>query len=319
MSTETGSAQILDGRATAKQIRSEVKENSERFIAEYGRPPGLTVILLGEDPASQIYTRNKERSARKCGMHSELMRLPETIGEDELIGIIKRLNADPAVDGILIQLPLPANMNSSRVLESVDARKDVDGFHPLNSGALFSGGEGLFPCTPSGVIELLKRYDVPLKGQHAVVLGRSNIVGKPMAMLLLREHCTVTICHSRTVDLAAHTSRADILVAAAGRPGIIRAEHVKPGAVVIDVGIHRLTTTDEVREYFGEDESRLAAVETKGSTLVGDVHPREVFPRAGMVTPVPGGVGPLTIALLLKNTLAAAHRRMTESGEQKKC
>ena len=299
---------LLDGRATAKAIRGEVAEGVGAFVADHGRPPGLTVVLVGEDPASSIYVRNKERAAAKCGMRSDVLRLAKDTPEAELRATVDRLNADPNVDGILVQLPLPKTIDSRRVLDRIAPHKDVDGFHPLNSGALFSGLEGLFPCTPSGVIELLKRYEIPLTGRHAVVLGRSNIVGKPMAMMLLAEHCTVTICHSRTVDLAAHMRTADIVVAAAGRPGLIRGEHVREGVVVVDVGIHRLTEEADVREYYGDDPKRLAALRDKGSTLVGDVHPREVRPKAGAWTPVPGGVGPLTIALLLKNTLVAAQR-----------
>jgi methylenetetrahydrofolate dehydrogenase (NADP+)/methenyltetrahydrofolate cyclohydrolase len=299
---------ILDGKKTAKQIRGEVTAGCAALQASHGVVPGLTVVLIGEDPASQIYVRNKERAARKAGMNSDIVRLPDNSTEQRVLDTVRALNADPAVHGILVQLPLPTGINERCVIETVDPAKDVDGFHPENAGRLVTGLPGFVPCTPAGVIELLKRNDIPLTGKNAVVLGRSNIVGKPMSLLLLRENCTVTICHSRTVDLAGQAARADILVAAVGRLGMVTADFIKPGAAVIDVGIHRVDDEATVRELFGDDKQRLATLAERGSTLAGDVHPLGARGKAGWLTPVPGGVGPLTIAMLLKNTLDAARR-----------
>ncbi len=299
---------ILDGRKTANEIRREVATGCAELQNSHGVVPGLTVVLVGEDPASQIYVRNKERAARKAGMKSEIVRLPRDAAEDSVLEAVRELNADASVHGILVQLPLPDGVDDQRVVEAVDPAKDVDGFHPENAGRLMTGLPGFVPCTPAGIIELLKRNDIPLEGKHAVVIGRSNIVGKPMAVLLLREHCTVTVCHSRTADLARQAAQADILVAAVGRLGIVTADFIKPGAVVVDVGIHRVEDEATVRELFGEDEKRFATLAEKGSTLAGDVHPLDARDRAGWLTPVPGGVGPLTIAMLLKNTLDAARR-----------
>lgn len=306
MTTETRTPRILDGKATAAEIRAEVAAGCAELAREHGIAPGLTVVLVGNDPASQIYVRNKERAARKAGMRSHVERLPEEIGEAELLEVVERLNADPEVHGILVQLPLPEGIAERRVVETIDPRKDVDGFHPVNAGRLLTGLPGTVPCTPAGIIELLKRHEIPMKGRHAVVIGRSNIVGKPMAVLLLREHCTVTVCHSRTVDLPRVAAQADILIAAVGRMGMVTAEFIKPGAAVVDVGIHRVEDEATCRRLFGEDPNRLAAVRDKGATLVGDVHPLDARERAGWLSPVPGGVGPLTIALLLRNTLEAA-------------
>ena len=299
---------VLDGKQTAREIRCEVAEGCAELLVSRNVVPGLTVVLVGEDPASQIYVRNKERAARKAGMNSSIVRLPSDSTEGQVLDTVRTLNADPAVHGILVQLPLPEGISDQHVIESVDPAKDVDGFHPENAGRLFTGLPGFVPCTPAGVIELLRRNEIPLSGKHAVVIGRSNIVGKPMALLLLREHCTVTICHSRTADLAAQAARADILVAAVGRLGMVTADFIKPGAAVIDVGIHRVEDEATVRDLFGEDERRLAALAEKGSTLAGDVHPLGARGKAGWLTPVPGGVGPLTIAMLLRNTLDAARR-----------
>lgn len=299
---------ILDGTKTAGDIRAEVADGCAALKAEHGIVAGLTVVLVGEDPASAIYVRNKERAARTAGMNSSVLRLPEDSPEGRVLETVRGLNADPATHGILVQLPLPAGVNDSRVIETIDPAKDVDGFHPENAGRLMTGLPGFVPCTPAGIIELLKRNDIKMKGKHAVVIGRSNIVGKPMALLLLREHCTVTICHSRTADLAHHAARGDILVAAVGRLGMVTAEFIKPGAVVIDVGIHRVTDETTARDLFGDDAGRLARLADKGSTVAGDVHPRGAREKAGWLTPVPGGVGPLTIAMLLKNTLDAARR-----------
>ena len=241
-------------------------------------------------------------------MNSSIVRLPADSSEEQVLDTVRKLNADPAVHGILVQLPLPDGIADQRVIETVDPAKDVDGFHPVNAGRLVTGLSGYVPCTPAGVIELLKRNEIPLSGKHAVVIGRSNIVGKPMALLLLREHCTVTICHSRTENLAQVAAKADILVAAVGRLGMVTADFIKPGAAVIDVGIHRVEDEGTLRDLFGEDKRRLATLAEKGSTVAGDVHPIDARAKAGWLTPVPGGVGPLTIAMLLRNTLDAARR-----------
>lgn len=308
MSSEKQAPKLLDGTGTARAIRAEVAEGCQRLLREHGVKPGLTVVLVGEDPASQIYVRNKEKAAAKAGMASRVLRLPATATESEVLEIVRDLNADRAVHGILVQLPLPAGVDSQRVIESIDPQKDVDCFHPQNVGRLQIGLPGFAPCTPAGIIELLKRHEIPLKGKHAVVLGRSNIVGKPMALLLLREHCTVTVCHSRTVDLPGVATRADLLIAAVGQRAMVTLDFIKPGAVVVDVGMHRVEDEQTCRELYGDDSKRLAAVRDRGSTLVGDVHPLQGRQRAGWLSPVPGGVGPLTIAMLLKNALDAAWR-----------
>jgi methylenetetrahydrofolate dehydrogenase (NADP+)/methenyltetrahydrofolate cyclohydrolase len=313
MSAQTDTARSLDGKATAREIRQEVAASSAEFKQQHGIRPGLSVVLVGEDPASQIYTRNKARAAEKAGMNSQLIKLPHDTSEAEILGTLDRLTADPSVHGILAQLPLPAGIEERKVLEAIPPHKDVDGFHPVNAGKLLIGLPGLVACTPAGIMELLKRNEIALKGKHAVVIGRSNIVGKPMAILLLREHCTVTICHSRTADLAAVAAQADILVAAVGRLGLVTAEFIKPGAAVIDVGMHRVEDEATCRRLFGDDEKRLQTVREKGSTLAGDVNPLEARTRAGWLTPVPGGVGPLTIAMLLKNTVEAAWRSVGAS------
>jgi len=294
----------MDGTATARAIRDEVA----RGVTELRSAPGLTVVLVGEVPASLVYVRGKEKAAREAGMVSKILRLPESSSQREILAAVEAQNADGAVHGILVQLPLPAGVDAQRVLEAIDPAKDVDGFHPVNAGRLLTGMPGFVPCTPAGIVELLKRYDVPLAGRRAVVLGRSNIVGKPMALLLLRENCTVTICHSRTPDVAEVAAEADVLVAAVGHPGFVRADFVKPGAAVVDVGIHTLTDEAAVREIFGDDPAKLAQLRERGSVLAGDVRADEAAARAGWLSPVPGGVGPLTIAMLLKNTLEAARR-----------
>jgi len=307
-SASVGGPNVLDGKQTAREIRREVAEGCAGLLASRNVVPGLTVVLIGEDPASQIYVRNKERAARNAGMNSNIVRLPADSTESRVLDTVVTLNGDPAVHGILVQLPLPDGIRDQRVIETVDPAKDVDGFHPENAGRLLTGLPGFVPCTPAGVIELLKRNEIPLSGKHAVVIGRSNIVGKPMALLLLREHCTVTVCHSRTTGLAEQAARADILVAAVGRLGMVTADFIKKGAAVIDVGIHRVDDEARLRELFGDDERRLATLAEKGSTVAGDVHPLDARSKAGWLTPVPGGVGPLTIAMLLKNTLDAARR-----------
>jgi methylenetetrahydrofolate dehydrogenase (NADP+)/methenyltetrahydrofolate cyclohydrolase len=278
------------------------------FTAAAGRPPGLSIVLVGDDPASQVYVRNKEKAGAAAGLAVTLHRLPATTAEPALLALVGQLNADRACDGILVQAPLPSALGkaaTTRVFDAIDPAKDVDGFHPHNVGLLVQGRAALVPCTPSGVIELMARERIPIAGRRAVIIGRSEIVGKPMALLLLQRDATVTICHSRTTDLAARAAEADILVAAIGRPAFVTKEFVKPGAVVIDVGINALTERQQVIDVFGANSPRVAAFDAKGSVLVGDVHPA-VADVAGWLTPVPGGVGPLTIAMLLKNTLTAA-------------
>jgi methylenetetrahydrofolate dehydrogenase (NADP+)/methenyltetrahydrofolate cyclohydrolase len=308
MTAPAAGCRRLDGEATARAIREEVGAGCGALLARSGVTPGLTVVLVGDDPASQIYVRNKHRAATQAGVHSRIERLPAAVEQAELIDTVRRLNDDPAVHGILVQLPLPAGLDERRVIEALDPDKDVDGFHPENAGRLLVGLPGFVPCTPAGIIEMLKRHEIPLAGRRAVVLGRSNIVGKPMAILLLREHCTVTICHSRTRDLAAVAAEADLLVAAIGQPAAITEEFIREGAVVVDVGIHRVEDEATCRRLYGEDADRLRALRERGATLVGDVHPLQAQRRAAWLTPVPGGVGPLTIAQLLRNTLTAAER-----------
>jgi len=299
-------ARRLDGKLVADAIRAEVTEEAADLQRRAGIRPGLSVVLVGEDPASAVYVRNKSKAAEKAGIDSRVLRRDATTSTDEVLGMVEELNRDPAVHGILVQLPLPPQVDAGRVLQAIDPDKDVDGFHPVNVGRLAQGHPGFVPCTPAGVLELLRRNDIPLEGRRAVVLGRSNIVGKPMAVLLTAAHATVTVCHSRTRDLPAVAREADLLVAAIGKKSMITEEYVKPGAVVVDVGIHRVVSEDEARELFGQDAKRLNQVRDKGSTLVGDVHPRRVRDVAGWLTPVPGGVGPLTVALLLRNTLQSA-------------
>lgn len=299
-------ARTLDGKAVAQSIRDEVARGVVELRERTGVAPGLTVVLVGQNPASQVYVRNKEKAAAEVGMRSEVVRLPTNVSEGDLLARIDSLNADPQVHGILVQLPLPGGIDEHRVIEWLDPAKDVDGFHPVNVGRLSIGLPGLAPCTPAGIIELLRRYDIPLRGRHAVVVGRSNIVGKPMAQMLLREHCTVTICHSRTQDLDAVCALADVLVVAAGKAGLIGGRAIRAGAVVVDVGMHSLTEESEVRRIFGDDPRRLKTLLDKGSALAGDVVQVEARERAAWLTPVPGGVGPLTIALLLRNALDAA-------------
>jgi methylenetetrahydrofolate dehydrogenase (NADP+)/methenyltetrahydrofolate cyclohydrolase len=300
---------ILDGKAVAAAIRDEVAERVKALVAAGGRPPGLAAVLVGDDPASKVYVGSKKRACEECSMAGRAVILPADTPAEEVRATIDRLNADDAIDGILVQLPLPAGLPERELLQRVDPEKDVDGFHPINVGRLWLGEDGFAPATPSGIIELLHRYEVPLKGRRAVVVGRSTIVGKPMAALLLAEHATVTICHSRTGDLAAVCREADVLVAAVGRAALIGADHVKPGAIVVDVGTNRITDRAEVERLFPGDAGRLEVLERRGGTLVGDVDFTRVHGRAAGVSPVPGGVGPLTVAMLLVNTLKAARRR----------
>ena len=279
-------ATILNGKQVAAEIRAELKTRAEALRKD-GVVPCLAVLLAGDDPASKIYVRNKKRACEEIGIESRELLFPESVTEEELIAQIRALNEDPAVDAMLVQLPLPRHINEARVLAEIAPEKDADGFHVVNAGRLFTGQTSVLPCTPAGCMELLRRANVEFSGKHAVVVGRSNIVGKPMAMLLLNEHCTVTVCHSRTKDLARFTRDADILVAAVGRPGMITGEMIKPGAAVIDVGINRLDN----------------------GKLMGDVDFESAEPVAGAITPVPGGVGPMTIAMLMQNAILAAEKR----------
>ena len=304
-------ALILDGTKIAQQIRSEVTAEV-RAMAAAGVRPGLAVVLVGHNPASEIYVRGKVKACEEVGIYSEKLTPPETSSTAELLALIEGLNRRDDIDGILVQLPLPAQVDSKKVLLAVDPAKDVDGFHPMNVGFLSTQRPGLVPCTPAGVIEILKRSHIPVAGREAVVVGRSDIVGKPAAMLLINANATVTVCHSKTHDLAGVCRRADILVAAIGRAGMITPDFVKPGATVIDVGMNTITDAAEFRKFFAGNEKREENFGKKGSTLIGDVHPK-VVEIAGAMTPVPGGVGPLTIAMLMFNTVKAAKMRR-ESG-----
>ena len=277
---------IIDGKAVAQQVRDEVRVAAQRLRNDHGVVPGLGVVLVGDDPASRVYVRNKEKACAEVGIRSAEHLLPASVPEHELLDLIARLNEDPAIHGILVQLPLPDHIAGARILEAVSPDKDVDGFHPVNQGLLLSGGEGFRPCTPLGIMRMLDSVGCALKGRNAVVVGRSNIVGKPVALMLLERHATVTLCHSRTADLAGEVGRADVVVAAVGKAHAIRGEWIKPGAAVIDVGINRLST----------------------GKLAGDVEFEAARERASWISPVPGGVGPMTICMLLSNTLLSAQR-----------
>lgn len=299
-------AVLLDGAVVAREIKEKVKTE----ISNSGFVPCLAAVRVGDDPASIVYVRNKIQACAEVGIRSEHYELPATTTTDELLNLIKSLNSRPDVDGILTQLPLPSGLNENIVIQEIDPIKDVDGFHPINVGRLASGRPQLVPCTPAGIIELLDHYQIDIRGTNACIVGRSQIVGRPMAQLLLQRDATVTICHSRTRDLPLVTRQADLLVVAIGRAGMIGRDHIKPGATVIDVGMNRLTDADEVREMFGsEAQKRLDVLAKRGSTLVGDVKPADAMEIAGKFTPVPGGVGPLTVAMLMQNTLRAAKLR----------
>lgn len=305
-----GKAKLLDGKRISADIRREVAEEVRSLKETAGVTPCLAAVRVGDDPASAVYVRNKIRTCEELGLRSEHHALPTTTTTEELLKLVDQLNVRDDVDGILVQLPLPSGADEARIIEAIDPSKDVDGFHPVNVGRMYLRRPGLLPCTPAGIIELLEREGVEVKGARAVVVGRSNIVGRPTAELLLQRDATVTLCHSRTRDLADVTREADILVAAIGRAGVIRGEHVKPGATVIDVGMNRVDDELEARDLFGDDaERRIATLRERGSTLVGDVHPSEVGRVAGRLTPVPGGVGLLTVAMLMKNTVVAARLR----------
>ena len=302
---------LLDGTAIAAAIKAEVQKDVADLTSR-GHRPGLAAVLVGNDPASEIYVRAKVKTCEQLGIFSQMLTPPANISTEELLAIIAELNARDDIDGILVQLPLPPQVDARRVLNSVLPEKDVDGFHPINTGRLQQGQPALTPCTPAGVIEILKRSNIKIEGAHAVVLGRSDIVGKPVSVLLLQQNATVTICHSKTRDLPAITRQANILVAAIGKPAFVAPEMIQPGATVIDVGINRVTDAKEFARIFTAEqpdfEKRQKQFSEKGTTLVGDVHP-STFLRAGAYTPVPGGVGPLTIAMLMANTVKAAKMR----------
>jgi methylenetetrahydrofolate dehydrogenase (NADP+)/methenyltetrahydrofolate cyclohydrolase len=299
--------QILDGIRVRDAILSELKPRVDALAAR-GRGPGLAVVLAGNNPASEIYVRNKIKACQGLGIYSETLTPPDSVTTEEVLDSVARLNARADIDGILVQLPLPKQVDSKRVLMAIAPEKDADGIHPCNVGKLVAALPGPRACTPAGILELLKRYGIAIAGRRAVVVGRSDIVGKPMALLLLHEHATVTICHSKTPDLPAVCREADILVAAMGRAAMVTGDYIKPGATVVDVGMNRLDSRDEVARIFRDSPEKLAAFDRKGSLLVGDVHPLDVAEKAGAYTPVPGGVGPLTIAMLMANTVALAER-----------
>ncbi len=305
------SARLIDGTAIAAEIRASALPAVKAFTARAGRAPGLGIVLVGDNPASEVYVRNKVKAGTDAGLWVDLQRLPTTASLDELLALVTRLNLSDRHDGILVQSPLPDAMGkraAQRVFDAIDPDKDVDGFHPTNVGRLVQGRAHLKPCTPAGVIDMLDRAGIAIGGKHAVVIGRSDIVGKPMAMLLLQRDATVTICHSKTPDLAATAARGDILVAALGRPAFVTRDFVKPGATVVDVGTTPISDRSLIEGIFGKDSPRLETFAKRGSIVVGDVHP-SAAEVAGALTPVPGGVGPLTIAMLLKNTIAAAEAR----------
>ncbi len=305
-------ARVLDGAALALRLREDLRPQVHAFTAAAGRPPGLALVLVGDDPASHVYVGSKRTHGAEVGFHVDLHQRPATATLDEVLDLVRALNVDDRVDGILVQSPLPAAMGAEaarRVFETIDPVKDVDGFTAENVGRLVQNRDGLVACTPAGIIELLERSEVPIAGRRAVVIGRSDIVGKPMALLLLHRHATVTIAHSRTADLPAVAREADILVAAIGRAGFVTPDFVKPGAAVVDVGMNRVTDEGAVIGFFGEGSARHETWKKRGSVLMGDVHPA-VADVAGALTPVPGGVGPLTIAMLMRNTLTAAERRL---------
>jgi methylenetetrahydrofolate dehydrogenase (NADP+)/methenyltetrahydrofolate cyclohydrolase len=302
-------AQIIDGNRVRDAIKEELKPRVAR-LAGARRAPGLAVVLVGNNPASEVYVRNKIKASHDLGICSETLTPPESITTAELLAIVDQLNSRGDVDGILVQLPLPRQIDTKRILLAVSPEKDVDGFHPYNVGCLVANLPAPRACTPAGIIQLLKRYHIPIAGQRAVVVGRSDIVGKPAALLLLHEHATVTICHSKTNGLAAVCREADILVAAIGRAAMITADYIKLGATVIDVGTNRLDNREEAARIFGNSPEKLASFDKKGSLLVGDVNPLAMAEKSGAYTPVPGGVGPLTIAMLMVNTVESAERRL---------
>lgn len=310
MATGSNRAQLLEGKPIADAIKQEVAQEVISLEQQTGARPALAAVLVGDDPASAVYVRNKVQASGEVGISSEMIRLPSATTTGELLSVVSGLNERDDIDGILVQLPLPDQIDDRIIIEAIDPAKDVDAFHPMNVGLLAMGRPRFVPCTPAGIIELLERNKIEIAGANACIVGRSQIVGRPMASLLLQRHATVTICHSKTRDLPSVTSQADILVAAIGRPAFIRGNFIKPGAVVIDVGVNRITDVEEARDCFGADaDKRIDAIKKRGSTLVGDVHPAEADRVAGRRTPVPGGVGLLTVAMLMRNTLQAARWR----------
>lgn len=301
-------ARVLNGNQIRDQIQAELFDRINAMKAG-GVTPGLAAVLVGDNPASHIYVRNKVKTCESLGLYSEKIELPNDTSEEKLLALVQELNRRDEIDGILVQLPLPPQIDAKRVMMALDPAKDVDGLHPVSVGNLVSGRPGLVPCTPAGIIEILRRSDIPIKSARAVVIGRSDIVGKPVAMLLLHNHATVTICHSRTKDLPGVAREADILIAAMGKPAFVTGDFIKPGATVIDVGTNRLSTPEEVKQIYRDPTERLKKLAEKGSVLVGDVQPEDVRQKAGAFTPVPGGVGPLTIIMLMVNTVEAARLR----------
>ena len=307
------SALILDGRRIGEQIRAELRPRIAALTAKQ-RPPGLAAVLVGDNPASHIYVRSKLKACEELGIRSFHYTPPAATTTEELLSLVRDLNENPEVDGILVQMPLPKQIDSEQILLAVEPGKDADGFHPFNMGSLVANRPGPRACTPAGIMQLLERYEIPIAGKKAVIVGRSEIVGKPMALFLLHANATITICHSKTQDLAGERRRAEILVAAMGRPALITANFIRPGAVVVDVGTNRLTDASEVERLFKDDEKRMAAFTRTGSVLVGDVDPKATE-CAGAYTPVPGGVGPLTIAMLMSNTVALAEQHLSSSSQ----
>ncbi len=302
-------ARLLDGKGVARAIREEVARGVTELKRSGAEAPRLAAVLVGDDPASRVYVRNKIAACGEVGIRSEEVRLPATAAQSEVLAAVRRLNLDADLDGILVQLPLPRGLDQIPVILAIDPEKDADGLHPLNAGRLAMRLDAPLPCTPAGVVELLDRSGLPIAGQRVVIVGRSAIVGRPLAIMLLHRDATVTLCHSKTRDLASVTRQADLLVAAIGRPAFLRAEHIRAGATVIDVGINRVDDPALVASLFGKDSPRLLQMRERGYALVGDAHPREAEERAAYLTPVPGGIGPLTIACLLRNTLRAARAR----------
>lgn len=310
LQTENHRAKILDGAVVANEIKAEVAAAVKRLKEEFNVTPCLAVVRVGEDAASEVYVKSKVKTSEDLGLKSEHHHLSADISQGELLSLVKELNEREDVDGILVQLPLPKHIDESLVIETINPEKDVDGFHPISVGRLSLNQPTLAPCTPAGIIELFVRNNIEIKGARACVIGRSNIVGRPMLQLLLQHDATVTVCHSRTKNLPDVAREADILIAAIGRAGFVRREFIKPGAVVIDVGMNKVTNEEDALEFFGaEADKRIAAIQKRGYTLIGDVHPAEADSVAGMRTPVPGGVGLLTVAMLMKNTLTATLRR----------
>jgi len=303
------SALVLDGRKVAQEIQEELRSRIQR-LRSHSRPPALAVVLVGEDPASQIYVRKKIKTSGELGIESIDEIRDASITTDELLAIIHRFNQDPEIDGILVQTPLPKHVDTARILQAIDPGKDADGLHPLNVGRLVANRPAPRACTPAGIMEILRRYEIPVTGAKAVIVGRSDIVGKPMALMLLNESATVTICHSRTKNLAEECRRGDILIAAMGRPAALTADYLKPGCVIVDVGVNRITDSADVERLYGYDPKRISAFKKAGAVLVGDVDPFAMREISSAYTPVPGGVGPLTIAMLMANTVALAEQHV---------